>query len=283
MHNWEDIRYFIEVARQGSYSAAATVLNVNQTTVSRRIQGLESIYAIKLFHHSSKGVEMSEAASEIFKHALELEKVNGRIARYFSEYDDKLSGKVKLTMPHDIFSIFLSDVLSAFNVSYPEIELNLVLTQDLLQINNDNADLAIRLTKSPDVDLVGVKIAALTQHIYKHKHFSVNDTVGLVLWDDEAGIPAWATNHFNNCYCSVRVNDLSSMYAAVKAGFGVACMPKYIPEFFNDKDIERLNVNLSDQHWAIWVLSHVEIRQNARLKLVKEHIVNALQSMESLF
>lgn len=283
MHNWEDVRYFIEVARHGSYSAAAVAMNVNQTTVSRRIQGLESVYAIKLFHNSSKGVEMTQAASEIYQQALDLETANIRISRCFSDYDDKLSGKVNLTMPHDIFSYFLADELSQFNISYPEIELNLSLSQDLLKINNDNVDLAIRLTKSPGSDLVGVNIANLTEHIYKHKYSNSHKGTALILWDDEEGIPEWASDNFTDCYCSVRVNDLSSMYAAVKAGFGIACMPKYFPELFNDKDVEKLDMEIVNSNWSIWVLSHIEIRQNARLKLVKEHIVKALKNMKTLF
>jgi DNA-binding transcriptional LysR family regulator len=283
LHNWQDIRYFIEVARYGSYSAAAAVLNVNQTTVSRRVQGLEATYAIKLFHNSSKGVEMTEAARDIYQQALEIEKANLRMAKCFSDYDDKLSGKISLTMPHDIFSIFLTDTLSKFSSSHPKIELSLALTQDLLQINNENTDLAIRLTKSPDDDLVGVKIANLTQYIYKPKNFDSNKSVSLVLWDDEEGLPEWATSRFTDCYCSVRVNDLSSMYTAVKAGLGMACMPKYIPDFFNDKNVEKLNTDFLDNSWSIWLLSHTEIRQNARLKLVKKQILSALQSMKALF
>ncbi|MCL6417367.1 LysR family transcriptional regulator [Aestuariirhabdus sp. Z084] len=283
MHNWEDVHFFIEVAKSGSYSAAAINLKVNHTTVSRRIQSLESTIGLKLFHNSGKGVEMTEAAREVFQQAVDIEEANHRFGRTLSNYDDRLSGEICLTMPHDIFSFFLADALSEFKELYPDIELNLTLSQDVINVGTKHSDVAVRLSKSPPVDLIGTRISSLTHHLYKHNNIDHKKNADLILWDDDLEMPEWAQKYFPNSVCSVRINDLNAMYTAVKSGFGIACMPKYLPDHFNDKSVVKLNMKSYESGWSLWVLSHIELRQNVRMKAIKSHIVKALQSKKECF
>ncbi len=286
MHNWEDIRYFIEVARLGSYSAAAHKLKVNHTTVSRRIRSLEQNIGAKLFISTSQGFAMTNAAQAVFAQASSLEQAHQCVARTLTEYNDLLSGQIHLTMPHDLFTLFLAETLAEFRQLYPDVDLTLSLTNDLKDIAAKETDIAVRISQPPD-NLIGTRIATLQGGVYANRKLDTAKPVGIILWEGETEIPPWALDNFASCYCSLKVNDLASMHAAINAGFGVAAMPAYLPEKMAgqlvENDVVRLDINVPENPWGLWVLTHVEVRQAARIRVLKDHLIRALNNVKNSF
>lgn len=287
MHNWDDIRYFLSVARCGSYSSAAKLMKVNHTTVSRRIRVLEQELAVKLFINTTQGLEMTNAAQAVFEKATELEHTHNYISRTLAEYNDQLSGQIKLTMPQDIFTNYLADDLAAFKTHYPAIELIVSLSNNLSDIAAKEADIAVRISQQPPGDLIGSKIATLKGAVYGPKNIDTTKPVGIILWEDDYTLPQWALDNFDRCYCSLRVNSLNAMYDAMESGFGIAAMPSYLPDMMieNSKhcEIEKLDINIANTSWSIWVLTHVEVRQSARIKILKDHITQSLNRVKNCF
>lgn len=120
--------------------------------------------------------------------------------------------------------------------------------------------------------------------------------IGLVVWGNESEIPAWFTEVLAGqalegitaeAYIALRVDDLTSMYAAVKAGFGMARMPCYMPESMANKsdgsEIKRLDITLERSPWSVWVLSHVDLRKTARVQQCRQFLMQALESKRDLF
>jgi len=284
MNNWDDIRFFLEVARSGSISAASRALKVNHTTVSRRIQSLESKHGVRLFERHKDGYQMTEAADAIYHQALEIEVQNQQISRTLFGQDTRLEGPISLTMPHDIFEYCLSDDLAEFHQAHPAIQLKLIVGKGVMNMATRDADIALRLTPSPPDYLVGREVSTLQHALYSNNSYNVNNKpVGLVLWEGESSIPQWASQHFNECYVSLYVDDLTTMYAAVKAGFGVARMPCYMPDSLNDSLVQKLSIALPRSDWSLWVLSHVDLRKTARVQHCREFLVNKLLNKKSLF
>ncbi|MEH6577722.1 MAG: LysR family transcriptional regulator [Amphritea sp.] len=292
MNDWDDIRFFLAVAREGSVSGAAKVLGVNHSTVSRRIQGLEGKHGVRLFNRQRDGYEMSESADAIFDQALAIEAQSQQISRTLFGQDTRLEGLVNLTMPHDIFEHCLADELARFRQQHPGIQLNLMVTQGLRNLASREADLAIRLTPSPPDYLVGREVAGLQHGLYAASHIgkieslnslNANGPVGVVLWSGEEHLPEWACEHFPDAYIALRVDDLSSMYAAVKAGFGIARMPCYMPDSIADGSIVRLPVSVPRSDWSVWVLNHVDLRKTARVQRCREFLLQALGQKQGLF
>ena len=283
MNNWDDIRYFLAVAREGSISAAARALEVNHTTGSRRLQSLEDRHGVRLFERTVEGFTMTEAGGEIFELSVDLEARNLALSRTLFGQDQRLSGPVNLTMPHDLFEHVLIDDIAEFIQRYPEIEINLLVSKGLKDLARREADLSIRLTPNPPDYLVGKRVVDLQHAIYAPSELDYEANAPLVLWTDEKTIPAWARQHFPDATVALRVDDLYSMYSAVKAGIGIAHMPCYEPDSIADPGVMKLPHAVASSDWGVWVLSHVDLKKTTRLQLCRKFLIEALERKSHLF
>lgn len=282
MSNWDDMRYFLAVARQGSVTGAAATLGVNHSTVSRRIRALESQHGVRLFERLLSGYEMTQAAENIFHHAVEMEKQVQVMERELFGQDARLQGLLTLTAPHDIANSLIIPKLGEFKEQYPDIELKMLVTTGLRDLTAREADIAVRLTPKPPESLVGRQVAKLRHGIYQANNSEpANDQTPVILWNGEEQMPEWVQQHFPNSKVSLRCDELSTMYAAVKAGLGVARMPCY---FVDPKDaLYRLDLPLTPSTWNVWVLSHADLRSTARVRVCREFLVDLIQEKRALF
>ena len=283
MTNWDDIRYFLAVARCGNLSTAAKQLGVNHSTVSRRIQALEERHGVRLFERLPSGYEMNLAASAIYELALELEAKNQQVFRQLFGQDSRLQGEINLTMPHDIFDYLLCQDLAEFKQHQPDILTNLVVAKGVKNLAAREADIAIRLTAEPPDYLIGKRVANIQHGLYSLVNRDLSEAVPIIVWSGESALPLWALEHYPKAEIAMRVDDLYSMYAAVKAGIGVARMPCYLPDVIADKTVTRLPISLPLSTWGVWVLSHVDLRNTAKVRSCREFLAEKLQARKALF
>ena len=283
MNNWDDMRYFLSVARCGNLSTAARELGVNHSTVSRRIQGLEERHGVRLFERLPSGYEMNVAASAIYELALELEAKNQQIFRQLYGQDSRLKGEINLTMPHDIFNYCLSEDLAEFKKLQPDILTNLCVAKGIKNLAAREADVAIRLTPEPPEYLIGKKLANIQHGIYANANQDFSKQISVVLWSNESSMPTWVLEHYPHAKIAMRVDDLYSMYAAVKSGMGIARMPCYLPDVILDTSVKRLKIEVPLSQWGLWVLSHADLRNTAKVRCCREYLTQRLSLRKSLF
>jgi len=289
MDNWDDIRYFLEVARRGNVTSAAKQLGVNHSTVSRRIRALEEKHGVRLFERIPSGYEMTEAASTIYELGLELEAKNQQVSRYLFGHDKRLEGDINLTMPHDVLDYCLIEDLASFREQYPKVKLNLIVSKGIKNLAARESDIAVRLTPTPPEYLVGKKVAKLQHGIYCAQRYiqafrdNTEKTTPLVVWSYEKQIPDWGRENFKNPEIAMKVDDLYSMHAAVKAGVGVARMPCFLPDLLAEGTVKRLNIEMPPSAWGVWVLSHIDLRHTARVQRCRQFIIGCLEQQKELF
>ena len=283
MNDWDDIRYFLAVARSGNVTSASKVLEVNHSTVSRRIRALEDKHGVRLFERIPSGYKMTDAAADIFEMALELESKNNQISRQLFGQDNRLQGKINLTMPHDILEFCLVDELAKFHKLHPEIQLNLYVAKGLKNMSTREADVAIRLTNAPPDYLIGKKITSLQHGIYAQESITLTGTIPIIVWSGENELPLWARTHFPEAKIVMQIDDLFSMYCAVKSGMGIARMPCYLPDSINNKGVKRLDITMDSSDWGVWVLSHVDLRNTVRVRCCREFLIEKLLLQKDLF
>lgn len=283
MNDWDDIRYFLAVTRSGSVSGAAKVLGVNHSTVTRRIQSFEEKHGVQLFIRQRDGYEMADAAYTILEQAQQIEEQTQQISRTLYGRDSRLEGPISLTMTHDLFEYCLAQDLAQFQHEYPDIQLNLTVSPGLRNLASREADLAIRLTQTPPDYLVGHKVAGLQHGIYSGRTWANDEPVPVVQWSSEVQLPDWASQHFSRAYTAMRVDTLSSMYAAVKAGFGVARMHCYMPDGLAHDGVMKLPISLPRSDWSVWVLSHTDLRKTRRVQRCREFLLQRLKLKQALF
>ncbi|WP_232824826.1 LysR family transcriptional regulator [Algibacillus agarilyticus] len=291
MHSWDDFKYFLSVVETGSFSAAAKQLSVNHSTVSRRIQVLESSHGVRLLERTQSGYQMTEAGASIFEIAQDLKNSTLKASRILQGRDARLEGEINLTMPHDIFDYLLVSPLREFGILHPNIQFNMLVSKGLRNMANREADLAVRITANPPDYLIGSRLTTLQHAFYTSDAVSLDKKTPLVVWEGQKELPHWASEHFISPYIALRVDDLASMYRAVKAGFGIARMPCFLPDAINleeqkqsgTQSLKRMNIEIPRSNWGVWLLSHEDLRNSARINACRQFIKKTLVNKIDLF
>jgi len=288
MHHmeWNDIKYYLAVMREGSVTQAGKSLGVNHTTVSRRVAAFEKKLNVRLFDRLPSGYIATEAADNIFSYALWMEESALSIDREISGRESELKGALLLTISSSLVNVILFPYLTEFRRRYPFIELQIKSSPNLSNLNAREADIAIRLTPSPPDNLIGKRICMMGHGIYASKSYLdnlvdlENSMVDLVLWSNEQDKPEWSKKPFENTRVAIRVDSGSNMVAAVKGGLGLARLPCYLAE--GEETLTRLSITLTPSSWGLWVLSHPDLRDTARVRVCREFLYDIFERQRSI-
>ncbi len=280
--NWDDLRYFLALARARTVSAAGRDLAVKHTTVARRIKALEQGLGARLFDHLSDGYAMTLAGEKLYRHALIMEEQAQAVDRQMFGLDAQLQGSLKLTASHDVLSRLVIPHLGLFNRAYPGINLQILSSVGLADLSARQADIALRLTPKPPDYLIGKKVLSLHHGIYASaKYLEKNPKPNhVILWNDEIESPQWVKQHFPKAGISMRADDVTSQLACVNNHMGLARLPCYIGE--TGDDLYRLDLPLTPSTWGVWVLSHVDLRATARVRACREFLIDIIEQQRGL-
>ena len=280
--NWDDLRYFLALARARTMSATGRDLAVKHTTVARRIKALEQSLGTRLFDHLSDGYAMTLAGENLYQHALVMEEQAQAVDREVFGLDVQLKGGLKLTASYDVLSRLVVPHLNLFKRAYPGIDLQLMGSSDLSDLAARQADIALRLTPKPPDYLIGKKVLPLRHGIYASaKYLKKNPKPDqVVLWNDETEHPEWVKQHFPNAVVSARADDITTVLACITNDMGLARVPCYIGESVSN--LYRLDLQLAPSTWGVWVLSHVDLRATARVRACREFLTGIIEQQRTL-
>jgi len=301
--DWDDVKYFLAVARNGSLSKAAISLNVNVTTVSRRIVALEKTLKVRLFERLQSGYSPTQAGEDILQQAGVMEEAALAIDLTLYGRDACLKGKLVLTVEAIFANTMIIPHLAEFTTRYPEIDLEVITDSSLTDMNMREADIAVRITPNPPEDLVGRKICELGHGIYASKRYlavfnerkqkykesllhadadQVPQMQGhcLVLWTDSDGNPPWVKDNFSNTRIAAKFSSPGSILKAVKSHMGIARIPCSLAEL--DPDLVRLPAKLAPSTWHIWILSRPELRTTERVRVFRNFLFDTLNQQKDL-
>jgi DNA-binding transcriptional LysR family regulator len=288
MDDWDDIRFFLAVARVGSIRGAATALNVNHSTVSRRLSAFEDRLGVRLFERFPTGYALTQAGDDLLVSAESVESELDGVQRRIAGKDAKLSGNIRVTMPDLLATGLLMPDIAQFCKDYPGIELDLIVSYETLNLTKREADVAIRVTNSPPEHLVGRRILSSATAIYasldyikEHDVGGTNTDVTWIGWDDPVASPKW-TRESNYPGASIwgRVGNVLANVEATKAGMGISMLPCFLGD--RDPDLRRAPPGDCEIRHPIWVLTHEDLRSAARIKVFTDYISNAIRSHREL-
>ena len=176
MFDWNDIKYFLAVARHGSTLAAAKVLRTSQSTVHRRLKGLEGSLGRALIKRHPTGYRLTELGNSMLIRAERIEEAIRSFERNLAASDQNLTGTVRVTCPQAFgYRIMRSDLLDKFAKQFPGLRVEFVMSDQFLNLSKGEADIAIRLFSFADDALVTRKIAdqpwaIYATHAYVERH-----------------------------------------------------------------------------------------------------------------
>lgn len=239
MYNWDDLRIFIAVARHGSALMASRLLGINQTTVARRLDRLERQLGVKLFERLQSGCQLTASGSELLPFAERIESEATIFRQRAGQRTRGLSGVIRVTTNEVFANLILTPALADFAQLYPKIRVQLIVTNEILDLVRGDADIAIRAGVRPeDGGLVIRKLGMSTWAFYctapyaskKDRPASLEELKYHALIGGEgeiASAPAikWVSDNCPPETIQSYSNSLSNLLVAVQSGLGIGPLP----------------------------------------------------------
>jgi len=270
--NWDDLKYFLAVARHGSVRAAAKSLDVNHATVSRRIRQFEDQLGDRLFERTNTGYERTVLADEIYSEALHLEERLNTVSRKVAGRDKQLKGDIRVTLHDSIARNLFMDDFAEFCALHSDIELEIIDSVHPLNLANREADIAFRICKEPPDYLIGRKIANIHRACYistdkAHEIDSEGwvENNNWISWSDKLRRPAGQiARDYPRFKARHKIMDASLQKEACKAGMGIGILMCFMAD--NDPALTRIPPYHSEHKYDLWMLYHPDLRSSAKIQ-----------------
>jgi len=294
MFDWNDLKYFLAVARNGSTLAAARSLRLSQSTVHRRILELERQLGEQLVTRHPAGYRLTELGDKLCGYAERIEQSVLDFERQASAWGKEVRGTVKVTCPEEVGSRLLaSGLIDKFNERYRALRVEFVLSDRNLDLSRGQADVAIRAVRPTDNALIGRKLADSSWAIYASKSYVKRhggirrpediDHHSIVLFDggmrDHRSV-RWLQSVAPNARIAARANNMLAMQLAVRSGGGLAPMPVIVGD--KDKALMRVLGPVQDITTPFFLLMHRDMRRTPRVRAFFDFIVAELPRVREL-
>jgi DNA-binding transcriptional LysR family regulator len=285
--DWSLYRSFLAVLRERSLSAAARALNLTQPTLARHIDALEAAMGFELFTRSQQGLAPTEAALELAPYAESLEANTAAILRTASGLGQAVKGTVRITASEIIGAEILPPMLAGLRRTYPALEFELILSNEVNNLLRRDADIAVRMVEPIQEALVVKKLGAVSVGLHAHKDYlaragvpaAFDDLVehSLIGFDREtpairamrSRVPGADAFRF-----SFRADSDIAQLRAIKAGFGIGMCQAGLAK--QDPDLMRLLPGAFDLKLGVWLAMHENLRATPRCRVVFDGLTTCL-------
>ncbi len=289
MFDWDDVRYFLAVARGGSARAAAERLGVNHATVLRRIAQLEDRLGAQMFEKLPSGYRLTEAGEEVLELADQMEASSHQLETRVLGRDQSVRGLLRVTLAPPLATHLLMPDLADFAALHPDIEMDIVSTGELANLTNRDAEVAIRVVYDPKtlpLNLHGLKGPDVFGGVYISRHRLEAWRAGAqnpVRWIviSRYGVPEWAgEGDIRTQGVPFRVTDSEAQIAAVRQGLGMTALPCFVGDA--DARLARVPGTRLQMHGTLWLLTQGETRKTKRVRLFTEFVSGRLAAYAPL-
>lgn len=282
--DWDDVRYFLELARQGTLSAAARALAVEHTTVARRVTALEARTGVKLFDRLPKRWVLTQEGEALLAPARRLEAEAHAFSRA-SLGAAALGGVVRLSAPPAFASHFLVPRLAAVQAHWPGIRLEIVGEVREANLFRREADLALRLMRPNEPGLAARPLAQMGFGLYGTARWAAQPAQSwewLGYDDSMRHVPQqqWLERLVAGQPYALRSNDLAMLYQACRAGLGVAVLPHFLAR--GDAVLQPMPGVECPVRRGLWLVLHPDVRRSPRVKAVAEGLAELLRANVAL-
>jgi len=284
--NWDDARIFLAFAREGSFGAAAKRLDVQHSTVSRRIHALENALSTPLVERSPTGFVLTHAGEELRDSALRMEKELLTFEVNSAGESEVAAGDLHVTAIANMASSLLMPIFARFSKTHPDINLRIDVTNDSVRLSERDADVALRQTNAPGETLIGTRLTTVSSAVYGSEDYceavktgkTPERWVGVDCCDYHRDWTRAACPKADHVFC---VDETSVTAAALRAGLGVG----YLPCFLGDTDpsLTRFREPEEKHDLGLWFLYHRDLRNTKRVTVFREHMQREIKSIRPLF
>lgn len=292
MFDWNDLKFFLAVARCGSTLAASRQLKVSQATVSRRITLFEEVLGVELFARHATGYALTARGEALLPLAEGVEAEVARFSAGLAAESRRLSGGVKLTTVESAVSAWVIPALAALRESHPGIEVEVIGTDTNLDLAHGEADIAIRFGNRPEGDtLIVRRLTELDETVYASRALvtrigrptSLADLARYPLVADgidrASRFSGWLEREVPDGRVVQRVNSISGILASVKSGIGAALLPCIIGD--DVRSLVRLMPPIPELRTDCWLATTDQARRQPHVRAVIDAVVANIEQVSA--
>lgn len=285
--DWDQLKYFLYIAKSGSLSRAAKALKVNHSTVSRRLSTLEKDLRVRLFDKSVSGIRLTSAGEDLLQYALRMEQQVNAARQNLEGQGEILCGTIRVTTEDTFGYMMLPELLNKFRKQHPHIMIDLNISNEFANLSHREADVSITARRKPPEHLVGRNLGSIRMTLCATKRYlqrygipsSPKEFEGhrFLCPNDDLGhlkLTRWIHTHSHEDQIAFMSDKLLAIYMMMKRGSGLAALPHYLVE--RDKDVVGL-FDLPDNCGSeAWVLTHPDLRDTVTIhtfiKFIGDHL-----------
>jgi len=287
--DWNDLRYVLALAREGSYAAAGRRLGIDPTTVARRLRTIETVLGARLFERGAEGqMSPNQAGELVTKRAEIIEAEIGGLSAAVQDASSSANGTVRVTAVPILINRVLIPAARDLIADHPGLRLELVAESRDLSLTRREADIALRLARPGDETashVLAKRIGMITYAAYARTkpNDQASDLPWLTYEEGMRHLPhaRWidkAMRH-NGERSAIAVNDAEGLMHAVQAGLGISLLPCIVADHVSD--IVRIGVDggpLPERE--IWLMTHPDLRHLSRIAIVAAWIERTFSKLE---
>ena len=288
--SWDDLLYLLHVGRKGSLSGAARALGVNHSTVFRRIGMIEQKLGVRLFDRHRDGYVATPSGEEAIKVASGVHEQVVSLERKLAGQDLRPSGIVRLTTTDTLIEM-LVPLCARFRGEYPEICIELVTGNEMLDLSRRDADVAVRPSAEPPEDLHGRRIGGIALAPYVSEGFaatmrgggieSAHQWVGIDDSLSHLGAHKWLRENVPPDRVIFRASSFLAARRAAMEDMGAAVLPCYMGD--RTEGLQRLADPMPELGSELWLLVHNDLRRTARVRALLNFLGTELPKMRNCF
>lgn len=280
--NWNDLQTFLAIARTGRLTVAAQRLNLDHSTLSRRLASLEEALGVKLFDRRATGYTLTQEGEALMSEAESIESISLRLQTRLQDAQHSVSGTLRIGTPEGFGTWFLAERLPRLIADHPLLEIELVANPRNFSLSKREADLSIAMSRPDHGRVHARKLVDYELGIYASQHYlaqhgspdsvtqlAQHKWVGYVedlMWTPEL-------NYFHgqlpSVHPQVRISNVISQLAAVRSGVGLGILPCFMAR--NEAGLSHV---LPSQkiHRTYWIITHADTNELARVKVMQRFL-----------
>lgn len=291
MYDWNDLRYFLAVAEEGSTIAASRRLGTTQTTVARRLTALEDALETQLFERRRSGFTLSSAGRALYPHARTVRETARALEAEARSENRQVMGSVRLNALEILTETVLPPMIRELKSRVPELSVEVDSRTKWLDLGTGEADVALRVVTKPEGDAHIVRRigpaswSAYCSREYAKCHGVPSSVEDLADHQFVGGggafyapiIDEWLERHGCKAAPSIIYDTPNGLMSAVRAGLGLTILPCYVVD--DDPDLVRC---FKPDYCGrfLWLVTHQRCRDNPQVRLLMDHLAEALKRRE---
>jgi DNA-binding transcriptional LysR family regulator len=291
MMDWDKLRIFHAVADAGSLTHAGDQLHLSQSAVSRQIRALEESLGVTLFHRHARGLILTEQGELLFDATTAMAKRLDAAAARIRDSEDEVHGELRVTTTMGFGTLWLAPRLPALYKAYPNLNIDLMLEERVLDLPMREADVAIRMKEPSQADLIRRRLMNIRMRLYATPEYLAERGVPATMDDlshhrlicQHAGTPQVAAGAAlvaelmtHEIASTLSVNNYFGVLQAVLSHLGIGILPDYVTEDF--PHLVRVLPDVESAEVPVFLAYPEELRHSKRVAAFRDFVMDEIMA-----